>query len=87
MPINDAMPDLNRMIQFFPVQNPDPKTLSTAQIDHYNQKGYISPLNVFSTKEIDAHRLYFDQLIEETLCQSSSTGKKRIYIDINEQFG
>jgi len=69
MPINDAMPDLNRIIQFFPVQNPDPKTLSTAQIDHYNQKGYISPLNVFSTKEIDAHRLYFDQLIEETLCQ------------------
>ena len=48
MPITDAMPELNRTLQFFPVENENPLTLTSAQIEHFNEKGFISPLDVFS---------------------------------------
>ena len=67
MPITDAMPELNRTLQFFPVKNENPLTLTPAQIEHFNEKGFISPLDVFSEAEITEHRAYFDQLMEKAL--------------------
>ena len=64
MPITDALPELNRKLQFFPVKNDCPQKLRQDQIQQYNQKGYICPLDVFSADEIAEHRAYFDQLIE-----------------------
>ena len=65
MPITDAMPELNRTLQFFPVENEKPSTLTHAQIEHFNERGFISPLDVFSEAEIAEHRAYFDQLMEK----------------------
>ena len=65
MAITDAMPELNRKLQFFPVENEDPSTLTRAQIAHFNENGFISPLDVFSEAEIAEHRAYFDRLMEE----------------------
>ena len=67
MPIINAMPDLNRQLQFFPSRNNNPQKLSKEQIEKYNQDGYICPLDVFSANEIKQHRTYFDQLIEKAM--------------------
>ena len=67
MPIADAMPELERNIQFFAVENDQPKSLTPQQIQQFNQKGYIFPLDVFSETEIAIHRAYFDQLIEQQI--------------------
>ena len=69
MPIADAMPKLKRKIQFFAVENDQPKTLTSQQIQHFNQKGYIFPLDVFSETEINQHRGYFEQLVEQQLSE------------------
>ena len=67
MPIRNAMPDLNRKLQFFPSQNKTPKKLSEEQVQQYNREGYICPLDVFSAGEINLHRTYFDQLIDKAM--------------------
>lgn len=63
----DAFPELDRVRQFFPLGVAAPATLSRKQIDHFNDKGYIFPLDVFDAEEIAAHRAYFDQLLEQAL--------------------
>lgn len=67
MPINNAMPELERIIQFFPVENNAPKTLSQAQIQQFNQVGYLCPLEVYTDQEIADHRRYFDTLMNKTI--------------------
>ena len=42
MALNDALPDMERDIRFFPVTNDKPKTLSLTQIEHYNRYGYMA---------------------------------------------
>lgn len=65
--IADAYPELDRVKEFFPLGVENPRTLTQAQIDHYNEKGYIFPLDVFNADEIAAHRAYFDELLPKAL--------------------
>ena len=44
--LTDAFPDLDRTRQFFPVGVDNPKTLTQAQIQQFNERGYIFPLDV-----------------------------------------
>ncbi len=37
MAITDAMPELKRKLQFFPVENENPSTLTLDQIQHFSQ--------------------------------------------------
>ena len=69
MAITDAMPELKRKLQFFPVENENPSTLTPDQIQHFNEKGFICPLDVFSEAEISQHREYFNQLMEKVLAE------------------
>jgi len=64
-PITDAMPDLKRELRFFPVQNNRPRKLTPEQIQRFNEKGYISPLDVFMEEEAPANRAYFDDLMAQ----------------------
>ena len=57
--------DDGRDLSFVPVTNPHPKTLTQAQLEHYNQEGYITPLELFSPTEADHWRAYFDHLLAE----------------------
>lgn len=59
----DAWPQLNRVLKFFPANNSQPKTLSADQVTHFDEKGYVGPLDVFSPAEIAEHRAYFDRLL------------------------
>ena len=40
MAITDALPDMEREIKFFPVENKNPRTLSRDQVDQFNERGY-----------------------------------------------
>lgn len=61
--MNNAMPELDRDLTFYPIQNENPKTLSAQQIRQYNDLGYVLPIDVFTPAEIDAHRKVFDDLM------------------------
>ena len=63
MPITNAIPDMEREIRFHPVVNDHPKKLTPTQIAHYNEKGYLFPLDVFTEAESLANRAYFEMLM------------------------
>ncbi len=60
---SNAYPELERDLSFHPASNTDPQKLSRQQIRQFNDKGYISPLDVFSPEEADAHRAFFDGIL------------------------
>jgi non-haem Fe2+, alpha-ketoglutarate-dependent halogenase len=64
MAITNALPDMERDLRFFPIDNKNPKTLTKTQIDQYNEKGYIFPIDLFSDAEVIANRSYFDKLMK-----------------------
>ena len=63
----DAYPELKRELKFFPLGTANPKHLSAAQIQHYNEKGYLAPIDIFNTRQIDEIRSYFDDLLQKAL--------------------
>ena len=65
--IVDAYPELNRDLRFFPLGVENPKLLTREQIDHYNEKGYIAPIDVLDSDQIGAIREYFDELLPKAL--------------------
>ena len=73
MALNDALPDMERDIRFFPVTNEKPKTLSLTQIEHYNRYGYICPLDVFTPKEAEANRCYFDEIMAKATAEGHNS--------------
>ncbi len=61
---SNAYPDLNRDLSFHRVENAEPQRLSQQQIDTYNEKGFIFPLDVFSDDEAATHCAVFDGLLD-----------------------
>ena len=61
---SNAYPELDRDLSFHPLENPHLQKLSQQQIDQYNKKGFIFPLDVFSDDEAATHRAIFDELLE-----------------------
>lgn len=64
-PIDNAMPELERRLEFVPASDECPAKLSRGQIHQYNDQGFVFPLDVFSADEALANRRYFDQLMEQ----------------------
>ncbi|MBM3214840.1 phytanoyl-CoA dioxygenase family protein [Candidatus Poribacteria bacterium] len=62
-PIQNAMPDLDRDLRFRPAAVETPERLTREQVDCYNERGYVSPIDVFSESEALANRAYFDDLM------------------------
>jgi len=56
---------MDRDLSFRPVDNPAPRTLTPAQIAHYNDAGFITPLDVFRADEVAANRRYLDGLLAD----------------------
>lgn len=63
MAILDAIPDMTRELKFFPSQTTNPKKLTKQQIEDFNQKGYVFPIDLFSPEETIANRKYFEKLL------------------------
>ncbi len=53
-----------RDLSFQPISNPTPRHLTQAQIDHYNERGFISPIPVFDAAEIARIRAETDALFD-----------------------
>ena len=62
MAIKDAMPELKRTLKFYPIENPNPQKLTEEQIQHFNEKGYIFPLDVFSEIAFDPEARSADRI-------------------------
>ena len=63
----DAFPELDRDLRFFPLGVGAPRFLTEAQVDHYNTRGYLSPIDLFDAREIGEIRAYFDDLLGKAL--------------------
>ena len=63
----DAFPELQRDLRFFPLGVDQPSLLTTEQIEQYNERGYVFPIDIFSQSEIASIRGYFDELLPKAL--------------------
>lgn len=63
--LTEAFPDLERVKQFFPLGVDHPQRLTRAQVDQFNERGYLCPLDVFAPDEIQEHRAFFDRILAE----------------------
>ena len=73
LPDQKELDAMNRDLKFYDVSNPAPKKLSQAEIEQYNKNGYIAPLNVYSTSEIESIRTYFDDLLQRVIAQGGNS--------------
>lgn len=56
-----------RDLQFHPVVNPRPQTLTAQQIEQFNRDGYIKGIRIYSDDEIAGIRQYFDDLLAKVV--------------------
>ncbi len=63
----NAYPDLERDLRFYPLGVDNPRHLSAEQIQQYNDKGYVVPIDIFSQSEIEQIRSYFDELLPKAM--------------------
>lgn len=59
--VDSAKP--KKILQFFPAETAHPRRLTTARVQAYNERGYLSPLTVFDESEARANRELFDRLM------------------------
>ncbi len=69
MEILEAYPGAERVKAFVPLGHGQPKHLTAADIDTFNQRGYLCPLDVFTPVEIRTIRAYFDDLLAQALAK------------------
>jgi hypothetical protein len=67
IPTDEEIQSLERDLRFHPVENKSPNQLSSAQVDHFNQQGYIAPISIFDEVEIGDIRDYFDDLLQREI--------------------
>jgi hypothetical protein len=67
IPDRASIATVERDIRFFPTENRLPQALSAEQIEAWNVDGYLGPLDVYESGEIDEIRAYFDELLASTL--------------------
>lgn len=73
LPDGSDLKSMGRDLKFYPVENSSPKTLSKDQIAHYNSQGYIAPLDVYSSEEIESIRKYFDELLQRVVAEGGNS--------------
>lgn len=56
-----------RDLAFRPADPARARTLTATQVEGFNRDGYIAPLNLLSSDEIDGVRAYFDNLLDEVV--------------------
>lgn len=54
----------SRVLRFFPASNEHPRKLTRGQVTQFNEKGYVTGLDVFTPDEVARNRSYFDMLLD-----------------------
>jgi len=52
-------------LSFKPVSNPYPETLTPLEIEDFNRRGFIAPLDVFDARGVKNNVAYFDKLLSQ----------------------
>jgi non-haem Fe2+, alpha-ketoglutarate-dependent halogenase len=73
IPGQDDIRQMNRDLRFHPVDNEFPRTLTHAQIEHYNRDGYLKGIRIFSEAESRENRRYFDDLLTRVLAAGGTS--------------
>ena len=73
VPSQDELASMNRDLRFHPVVNPKPKTLSPAQIEHFNREGYLKPFRIFDDAQAADLRAYFDRLLAKVMAEGGNS--------------
>lgn len=70
MPVSrktDPVAAPGRVLRFHPADTSAPVTLSPEQVRHYNEQGFIAPLDVLTADEVTSLRGYIDDLLAVVL--------------------
>ena len=69
----DQLREMDRDLRFRPSSPQGARTLTAAQIEGFNQDGFIMPVRAFDRDQVLEERRYFDHLLEETLAEGSDS--------------
>jgi non-heme Fe2+,alpha-ketoglutarate-dependent halogenase len=64
---DDSTSEDTRDLRFIPADPTSPRTLTSLQVEQFNEEGFLNGLPAFDGKEIERIRRYFDDLIESVL--------------------
>jgi len=67
IPDRQSIATVDREIRFFPSTTQHPRVLRAEDIETWNRDGYLGPIEVYDESTIGEIRVYFDQLLAETL--------------------
>ena len=65
--------EVPRRLVFHPCRNPQPRTLTAAQIEQFNRDGYLKGIRIFNAEESSANRRYFDDLLARVLAAGGNS--------------
>ena len=69
MPTPEDLIRMSRDLRFHTIRNDHPSVLTKAQIETFNERGYLKPFRIYSDAEIGAIRDEFDGMIEQVLAR------------------
>lgn len=69
MPTPEDLIRMSRDLRYHPVRNNHPAVLTGAQIDTFNEQGYLKPFRIYTDEEISAIRDEFDGMIEQVMAR------------------
>ena len=73
IPQPDELSRIQRDLRFHPSMAADPRTLTREQVAAFNRDGYLKPIRIFDGREIAAIRMYFDDLLAQTLAAGGNS--------------
>ena len=70
---SNAYPDLDRDLTFHPLGGHGLQHLTPLQVSDFNTRGFICPLDVFTSREVQHHRNFFDKVMQQTIARGGSS--------------
>ena len=64
MAITDALPDMQRVLEFYPADVTKASRFGRDEVQRFNEEGYLCPIDILSGDEVDRTRTYFESLME-----------------------
>ncbi|QDU11930.1 phytanoyl-CoA dioxygenase family protein [Gimesia aquarii] len=73
VPEEEELSQIERDLKFYPSTTTDPQVLTSAQIEQFNQDGYLRSLRIFNEQEVAVNRQYFDALLEKVMAEGGDS--------------
>ena len=73
IPDNEELAKIERDLRFHPSTVTSPRVLTSAQVEGYNRDGFVAPVPIFSSAEIEEIRKYFDELLAKVVASGGDS--------------